>query len=331
MALLIDIDQPHWLPDEALRDELAPLLPGVTIHCGRPQAPLDDVVMLATSVLPADVLRFLPKLRLVQKLGAGVESILRNPDLPPDVRVARLAPTVQVREIAEFFLAYVLRGQRNMARHEADQAARRWDSIMPRRADRTTVGVLGLGHIGAHTARLFASLDFRVLGWSRSQKTIEGVDCRAGQAALPALLSECDYVVAILPATPQTRDLFDAALFAAMKPNAVLINAGRGDLIVEAALIEGARPGWARRRGARHPPAGALAGRPPILAPPQDHGHAPRRGLEHRRRRRGRGRELPPPDRRPASPARSGSCRRLLGFNPLARSRPQPAPPPGHP
>ena len=238
MALLIDIGQPNWIPDESLRDTLAPMLPGVTIHCGRPDAPLEDVVMLATSVLPADVLRYLPKLQLIQKLGAGVESILRNPDLSPDVRVARLALDGQAGEIAEFVLAYVLRGQRNMARHEAGQAACRWDPIAPRRADRTSVGVLGLGLMGARIARLFASLDFRVLGWSRSQKEIEGVDCRAGPEALPGLLSECDYVASILPATPQTRDLFDAALFAAMKPGAVLINVGRGDLIVEQALLE---------------------------------------------------------------------------------------------
>ena len=79
---------------------------------------------------------------------------------------------------------------------------------------------------------------FRTLGWSRTPKAIDGVDCRAGPDALPGLLGECDYVVSILPSTPQTVDLFDASLLARMKPEAVLINAGRGDLIVEAALLD---------------------------------------------------------------------------------------------
>ena len=237
MAILIDIGLPDWMTDEALRDELAPLLRGVTIHCGRPRDPLPDVVMLATADLAENILPLLPKLALVQKLGAGVEAILRDPDLAAHVRVTRLAPDSQAREIAEYCLAYVLRDQRNMTRHAADAEERRWAPLAPRRAAHTTIGVLGLGHIGGRTARLFATLGFRVLGWSRSLKTIDGVDCRAGDAALPDLLSECDYVVSILPATPQTRDLFDADGFACMKSGAVLINVGRGDLVVEEALI----------------------------------------------------------------------------------------------
>ena len=66
---------------------------------------------------------------------------------------------------------------------------------------------------------------------------MDGVDCRHGLDALPGVLAACDYVACVLPSTPETRDLFDAALFAAMKPDAVIINVGRGDLIVEDALL----------------------------------------------------------------------------------------------
>ncbi len=238
MALLIDTGLPHWMTDEALREVLAPLLPDTTIYCGRPDKPRPDVIMLATAEFRADVLSLLPSLALVQKLGAGVEKIVRAPDLPPHLRLARLAPDIQAREIAEYCLAYVLRHQRNMGLHEAAAAAGTWNPVAPRRTDRSTVGVLGLGHIGGWTARLFAKLGFEVLGWSRSPHVIDGVDCRAGADALPDLLAACNYVVAILPATPHTRHLFDTELIASIKPGAVLINVGRGDLIVEEALIE---------------------------------------------------------------------------------------------
>ena len=238
MTLLIDIRQPEWMSEEALRDEIAPLLPGVTIHAGIEDGDLSDVTMLATVRLFDGVAAQLPNLKVVQKLGAGVDGIVRDPDLPASVKVARLKPNGPAQEIAEYCLAYVLREQRNMPAHEADAKKREWNEIPPKINADTTVGVLGLGHIGGRTASLFAHLGFRVLGWAQSQKTIDGVDCRAGTEALPGLLGECDFVCSILPSTPLTIDLFDAELFAAMKPGAIIINAGRGDLIVDADLIE---------------------------------------------------------------------------------------------
>lgn len=207
------------------------------MYCGQPKKALPDVVMLATTVLPAKTVSFLPNLALVQKLGAGVEKIVNDPDLSDHVQVARLTPRVQAIEIAEYFLAYVLRNQRDMAHYEASAKKHLWSPLPPRESVMTTIGVLGLGHIGGHTARLFASLGFRVLGWSRSKKVIDGVDCRSGKSALEGLLSECDYVTSILPSTPDTRDLFDSRLLARMKSTTILINAGRGNLIVEDALI----------------------------------------------------------------------------------------------
>ena len=108
--------------------------------------------------------------------------------------------------------------------------------------------MLGLGHIGSRTATLFAHLGFHVIGWSRTPKTISGVDCRHGMDCLDPILGEADYVVSILPSTGETRALFNAGRFSGMKPGAVLINAGRGDLIVDADLIaalDQGRPGHA--------------------------------------------------------------------------------------
>lgn len=237
MALLLDVRDPAWMREEALRDLLAPQLPGVPIYCGLADANRDEVKMIAVVGLRSGVAAQLPALQLVQKLGAGVETIMQATDLPPEVRIARLKPQLAGREIAEYCLAYVLRDQRHLNDYAANAAAKRWAPIPPRQAGETTVGVLGLGHIGAELARRFARLDFRVLGWSRSPKSIEGVTCSAGLDTLPTMLAACDYVISVLPATPETRDLFDAQRLAQMKSGARLINVGRGDLIVEEDLI----------------------------------------------------------------------------------------------
>ncbi len=237
MALLINIGLPDWMSDEQLRDELAPLMPGVDIYCGIPDEVLEDVTVIAVADSVPDIWHKLPNLKLVQKLGAGVNLILEDPKLPEYVRVARLAPDIQCDEIAEYALAYVLREQRNMQFHEQNAEQKHWRAIGPKRTKNTTVCVLGLGNIGTKAAKLFVTLGFNVIGWSRSPKTIEGVDCRAGEDALKKILPVSDYVVSILPATRQTSDLFDAELFELMKPNSVLINAGRGELIIDEALI----------------------------------------------------------------------------------------------
>ena len=237
MSLLIDIREPGWLREQDLREILAPLLPGVNIYCEKAAGHEAEITVLATVKLFPGVVDTLPNLRLVQKLGAGVDGILRDAALPESVRVCRLKPEAPAEEIAEYCLAYVLQTQRSMRLHADNALQGIWKQIPPKKRANTVVGVLGLGHIGGRTATTFAALGFQVMGWSRTQKQIDGVTCLAGNEMLPKLLGKSDYVISILPSTSETRNLFDTEMFEHMQEGAVLINAGRGDLIDEQALI----------------------------------------------------------------------------------------------
>jgi len=248
MTLLIDVHIEDWYSDDDLRAAIHAYDPEIDIRTYDEDWPPDDIRMVAVSQLRPDLPARLPNLQLVQKLGAGVETIVTHPALPDHVRVTRLKPEAPAREIAEYFLAYVLREQRNMRFHETEQHASRWTSVGPRENHKTTVGVLGLGHIGGTTARLFRDFGFQVLGWSRSSKTLEGVETSHGPDGLRALLQRSDHVCAILPSTEETRHLFSTELFSEMKPGATFLNAGRGDLVDEPALIaalDAGRPGHA--------------------------------------------------------------------------------------
>ncbi len=238
MALLISIKTVDWMPPDMVHRELARLLPEADLRLASDPGRLEEIEMLVVDGLARGEAGRYPGLRLVQKLGAGVESIVAQPDLPPQIRVTRLKPAAPAREMAEFALAYVLRDHRHLRFYEAEQAAGRWTKLEPAEAPAVTVGVLGLGHIGGRIARSFAALDFTVCGYSRSSKTIPGVDCFAGPEGLQEVLARSDYLVACLPSTPETRDLLGRRAFAAMKPGALLINVGRGDLVVEEDLLE---------------------------------------------------------------------------------------------
>lgn len=237
MALLVNIGHNGWYRDAELAAELRTLMPGADVRTLDAPGALEEVTMLAVSGLAADLPGQLPNLALVQKLGAGVETIVAHPALAPHVQVARLKPLEPAREIAQYCLAYVLQGQRNILAHAANQAQANWEAIEPKQNHKTRVAVLGLGHIGGETALLMRDLGFEVHGWSRSPKDFEGITCHHGAETLAPMLGLCDYICAILPSTAETRGLINAQTLAAMKPGATFINAGRGDLVDEAALI----------------------------------------------------------------------------------------------
>jgi glyoxylate/hydroxypyruvate reductase len=243
MSLLIDIRMPNWMSDAALHDRLAPLLPDVTIHQGPPVGPLPDVTMLAANRLPSGLAALLPNLALVQKLGAGVETMVNAAELPDHVRIARLEPQVQADEITEYCLAEIFATLRNIRPYLRQQQAANWHEHAPRRAAQTRVAVLGLGHIGQAVARGSWRNGFQVSGWSRSLKSLDGIACFAGANGLDQAVGAADFVVAVLPSTDETRGLVDAAFLAKMKTGAHLVNVGRGDLVVEADLIAALQSG----------------------------------------------------------------------------------------
>ena len=155
----------------------------------------------------------------------------------PKFAVCRLKPDAPAREIAEYFAAHVLGRLQHTGRYRAQAARGEWIQHPPGQCRGSTVAVLGLGHIGAVVADIFVRLGFRVLGWSRTLKDLPGVAAYSGPEELDAVLGEADFVASVLPSTPETIGLFDAARLARLKPGAVLMNAGRGDLVVEEDLL----------------------------------------------------------------------------------------------
>jgi glyoxylate/hydroxypyruvate reductase A len=152
--------------------------------------------------------------------------------------VARLDASTSGAEMAEYALAFVLQEQRHLRDYQRQQARSEWKSYPPRKAAETTVAVLGLGRIGRLVARRFVDNGFRTIGWSRGPKSLRDVACFSGDDGLRQLLQDADYVISVLPATDDTRGLFNRDLFRRFNPRSVLINVGRGDLVDEADLMQ---------------------------------------------------------------------------------------------
>ena len=105
------------------------------------------------------------------------------------------------------------------------------------------VGIYGVGAIGSVVAKDLYNLGFKVEGWSRTKKEIEGVNCNYGENSIEKLIKNCDIHVCLLPLTPSTTNIFNKSTFAKMRRGSCFINAGRGEHVVEDDLIENCKSG----------------------------------------------------------------------------------------
>lgn len=244
MALLFysqDDDPQAW--SAALKAQLPDLDLRLWPEIGDPEEIEAALVWLP----PPGLLASLPNLRAILSLGAGVDSMLRQADLP-DVPLCRLVDPSLTRTMAEFVLAHVLYYHRDMDLYAAQQQAARWRLRLPQAASSRTVGVMGLGELGGCTARLLAGHGFTVRGWSRSRKVIEGIETFAGEAGLDRFLAGSEMLVCLLPLTAATEGLLDARLFDRLPDGAVLVHVGRGRQLVPGDLLTALDSG--RLRGA---------------------------------------------------------------------------------
>jgi glyoxylate/hydroxypyruvate reductase A len=183
-----------------------------------------------------------PNLALVVNLGAGVDALVARDDLPP-VPITRLSDPNMAQMMAGFVLFAVLRYARDIPVFERAQRAGRWHYVHPRAASEVRVGVMGMGELGGTAAAELARQGFAVRGWSRSPKSIPGIEGLHGIEALPAFLDGLEILVIMLPLTPETRHLVDAAFLGRLPRGAKLINVARGAVIDEPALVAALQSG----------------------------------------------------------------------------------------
>lgn len=175
------------------------------------------------------------RLKAVLNLWAGVEDVTGNRTLK--VPLARMVDEGLTEGMVEWVTGHVLRHHLGMDTHiHGQDGIWRAGSAPPLARDRT-VAVLGLGELGAACARMLAALNFEVLGWSRSEKTIDGVETAHGAEALDRVLSRAEIVVLLLPDTKATENVLNDRTLALLPEGAVIVNPGRGPLIDDEALL----------------------------------------------------------------------------------------------
>jgi glyoxylate/hydroxypyruvate reductase A len=190
---------------------------------------------------PHGTLAGFPNLKAIFSLGAGVDDLMSDPDLPK-VPVMRIVDPDLTLRMTEYVVLHVLMYHRRQRLYDKQQRVRMWrDSPQPL-AREVAVGVMGLGVLGRSAVTALQRLGFRVIGWSRTEKNISGMETYDGTAGLLPFLQRTEILVCLLPATPATKGILNMAQFSILKRDgalgaAYLINAGRGSLQVDADIL----------------------------------------------------------------------------------------------
>lgn len=195
-----------------------------------------EAEMLLAWGAPTGLLAEMPALKWVQTTTAGVEAWLSRPDLT-DGLLLSAAKGVHRVQMPENILAALFHITKPIVAAAVDQVTSTWTRRTSEPLAGKTLGILGLGTIGAELARKASALELRVVGVRRSPGSVEHVDRVYGPADTDRMLGEADFVLDLLPVTPDTRDFMNVARFRAMRPEAWFLNFGRGATVVDDDLI----------------------------------------------------------------------------------------------
>lgn len=188
-------------------------------------------------------LRTFPNLQCIVSIGAGIDHVLCDPELPENIPIIRTTGKDLRVRMREYVILHVLRFHRKLPEVETAHSSRKWNQFFEPPAHERRIGIMGLGNLGADCARALAAIGFDVVGWSHSPKKIDGVICFVGEAELSAFLSRTEILVCMLPLTPSTEGILNARLFRLLPKGAKVINVARGQHLVDNDLLEALESG----------------------------------------------------------------------------------------
>jgi phosphoglycerate dehydrogenase-like enzyme len=225
------------------RDKLAPRFPGIDFQAfehaadAKAAAGEAEVILAIDHHLPKDVIDAAPKLRWVQALTTGTDKLTSPGMLPPHVLLTstRGIHGPQMSELTFLMMIALNRDFRKMQRNQAEAKWEQWNQ--PILHGKTAV-IVGLGHLAEHLAERCKLFGMTTIGISGGRADAPHFDEVHGRDKLVQAAARADFLVLLVPYSPETRHLISREVLAAMKPTAFLVNVARGAVLDEEALIE---------------------------------------------------------------------------------------------
>jgi len=198
--------------------------------------PACDYAVLWTP--PQAMLADLARVKAIFLTGAGADAIMKySHAIPPHIPIVRLNDAGMGMQMAEYVTHAVLRYFRRMDEYEAQARSGAWLQLEARDKSEFSVGVMGVGALGMRVIEALRPFEFPLRAWSRTPKSLDGVECFHGDEGLAGFLGSSRVVVCMLPLTEETTNILNRSNLQKLPQGAYIINVGRGAHIAEPDLL----------------------------------------------------------------------------------------------
>lgn len=220
------------------KDALQKVAPEIKVYTYLEDHPKDEITVAVVWKHPPGTLADYPNLDYIASSGAGVDFIFEDNNRPKNIPITRVVDTVLASDMSEYVIAVIFSYLKNLNTYKMEQSKTIWKPRTYKRIADFTIGILGLGALGAVLANDLVRFGFKTQGWSATKKTIESVITFAAQKELGAFLETTDILVCLLPLTNQTTGILNKTLFLQLPKGAHIVNVARGGHVVDTDLIE---------------------------------------------------------------------------------------------
>ena len=212
--------------------------PDIPVFSYLEEHPKDKIKMALVWKHPAGELANYPNLECIASSGAGVDFLFEDKKLPSNVPITRVVDEYLAKDMSEHVIAVIFSYLKNLGQYKIDQINKVWKPIEYHRITDFTIGIMGLGALGKVLANDLVGFGFKVLGWSNSKKTLEGINTFIGAGEQFQFLASSQILICLLPLTKATFGILNKELFAQLPKGAHVINVARGGHLVDDDLLQ---------------------------------------------------------------------------------------------
>lgn len=187
---------------------------------------------------PKNVLGSYPNLRVACSYGAGVDHLMKDESLKPEVKIGRVVTDCLKKQMTDYVLQAILNFRNNTAKYAEQKRKGVWNAHASIPKEDCTIGILGMGEMGKAVEHVLLTNGYKVFGWSSPKRKKKGCKCNhAVSEDVDPFLPYVNILVCLLPLTPETEGILNLNLFKRLKKPAFLINVGRGEHLIDEDLL----------------------------------------------------------------------------------------------
>ena len=227
-----------WEDMEVWSNGLQKAMPEMDIKVYPDDGDVNEVEFAVVWKHPRGILKKYPNLKAILSLGAGVDHIISDPDLPEGLPIIRLVDKKLTHEMCLHALHWVLHFHSDQYLYRSQQLKRQWIQQSSIQTEDRTIGIMGLGNIGRSIGELLVTQSFNVIGWGANQKSsLTDIKYYYGQDQLSDFLGRTNILINVLPLTSDTTNIITKKELRLLPKNSFIINIGRGGIINEDDLL----------------------------------------------------------------------------------------------